>query len=292
MINEQLIRSPMGYLSLREMPTKEKLQEYYAQKYFQEESGNYAKQYSQEELEYFAHMGDIANHIYTKTTNAQPGTLLDVGAGEGFFAQYFYKNGWNVCTLDYAKSGMSLHNPSLLPTLKQGDIFDTLQELQSKKEKFDFINLSNVLEHVIDPIEILTAFQTLLTKNALLRVCVPNDYSRYQDFLLQKNYTTDTWFSPPDHLHYFTFESLKKLFLSLGYEIVVEMGDFPIELYLANPSSNYYEIRAKGKDAHTARVEVDNFLFSQGRDKYIDFYKASASIGLSRQIIMYARVLS
>jgi len=211
--NEQLIRNPMGYLSLQTMPIREELREYYAQKYFQEDSGNYAKQYSKEEL-------------------------------------------------------------------------------QNKKEKFEFINLSNVLEHVIDPVEILKTFQTLLAKHALLRVCIPNDYSLYQDFLVQKNYTTDTWFSPPDHLHYFTFESLHRLFLSLGYKIVIEMGDFPIELYLANPTSNSYTARQKAKDAHTARVEVDNFLFSHGRDKYIDFYKASASIGLSRQIIIYARVLS
>jgi hypothetical protein len=68
------------------------------------------------------------------------------------------------------------------------------------------------------------------------------------------------------------------------------MGEFPIELYLSNSTSNYAHDKLKGKNAHKSRIEVDNFLFNEGIEKYINFYKACADIGLSRQVVIYAKL--
>lgn len=289
-MNNKVIETEFGYFSIKDLPTQDELESYYAEKYYQNNLTQYSHQYSKDELQYFTKAAIVAKFLYESVYINDKKALLDVGAGEGFFAAHFFNSNWNVTTLDYSSYGLLSHNTELVDTLIQGDIFKSINELTLKKVKYDLINLSNVLEHVIDPIDLLYKLKTLLSDKSLLRISVPNDYSKFQQYLLDKKYTSNTWLCPPDHLHYFTFESLSKLLESLGYEVVFQLGEFPIELYLSNSSSNYDKNKELGKFAHKSRVEVDNFLFDQGIEKYINYYQASAEIGFSRQVVMYAKV--
>jgi len=285
---EKVVKNKNGFFSVKELPTQQELETYYSEKYYQNESIQYSNSYSKDELKYFENRAKAADKIYHDFIETKNKTLLEVGAGEGFFSHYFFSHHWNVTTLDYSDYGIKHHNPDLLPTLIKGDIYNSLENLIAQNSKFDFINLSNVLEHVLNPEELLEQLKMLLAKNSLLRISVPNDYSNFQEFLMEKNYTSNTWLCPPEHLHYFTFDSLSNLLLSVGYKVTLTMGEFPIELFLSNESSNYAQDRDKGKFAHKSRIEVDNFLFNQGVDKYINFYEVSAKIGLSRQVVIYA----
>jgi len=288
----EVIRTIHGYYSVKKLPTQEELERHYKQKYYQNESIQYSHSYSDDEVKYFDNKAELAHYIYTSSFNRDRKSLLDVGAGEGFFANYFLEKDWNVTTLDYSSFGIKKHNIKLIDTLIQGDVFKSLDTLISKKNEYEFINLSNILEHVLDPVSLLINLKSLLSNESLLRISVPNDYSCFQEFLLSKDYSHNTWLCPPEHLHYFTFESLSNLLKSIGYEIVITMGEFPIELYLSNQSSNYVKNKNIGKLAHKSRIEVDNFLFERGIEKYINFYKSSADIGLSRQVIVYAKARS
>lgn len=288
-MNNDVKQHEYGYFSVCNLPTPEALETYYSNKYYQDESVQYTHTYSAEELRYFLINPKIAEYVFHDKYTITKHSLLDVGTGEGFFANYFYQNGWKVSTLDYSSNGIQRHNPELVPTLIQGDVFKSLEILIDNSLTFNLINLSNILEHVIDPIKLLGQLKSLLNKQSLLRISVPNDYSTFQTFLLEKGYTTNTWLCPPDHLHYFTFKSLANLLQALDYEIVLSIGEFPIELFLSNAASNYVKNRENGKYAHQSRVEVSNFLFEQGIDQYIDYYKASANIGLSRQVVIFAR---
>jgi 2-polyprenyl-3-methyl-5-hydroxy-6-metoxy-1,4-benzoquinol methylase len=289
-MKNELTKTKDGYYSIKNLPLQQELEEYYSEKYYQNETIQYSHQYTKDELSFFNNTAEIAYHIYIKLIENQNHTLLEVGAGEGFFANFFYKKNWKITTLDYSDFGIKKHNKEILNTLVKGDIFKSLDSLIQEKSKYSFINLSNVLEHVLDPIELLNKFKLLLSDNSILRISVPNDYSNFQQFLLDQNYTSNTWLCPPDHLHYFTFESLSNLLISLEYQIELKMGEFPIELYLSNSASNYVNDRSNGKYAHRSRVEVDNFLFNEGIEKYINFYKACADIGLSRQVVIYAKL--
>lgn len=78
-------RHPLGFLTANEIPTKDDLQEYYAEKYFQSDQGNYRQRYTNSELLFF----EIK--IHQKFSKAKelgyfntPGQFLDVGCGEGF----------------------------------------------------------------------------------------------------------------------------------------------------------------------------------------------------------------
>lgn len=290
-MNNDVLKSEYGYFSIKNLPTQKELEKHYSEKYYQEDSIQYSHVYTDDELIHFANKAKSAQFIFQTLFGNKNNSFLDVGAGEGFFASSFFHQGWKVTTMDYSNFGISSHNPHLIDTLIQGDVFQSLDNECLANNKFDFINLSNILEHVIDPIELLKTLKLLLSEQSLLRISVPNDYSNFQQFLLDKNYTTNTWLCPPDHLHYFTFDSLSNLLRGLGYEIVVSMGEFPIELYISNEASNYAQNKDVGKFAHKSRIEVDNFLFDQGIEKYINYYKASADIGLTRQVVIYAKVM-
>ena len=283
-----LKQTDFGYYSVENMPTNEELMQFYEEKYYQNNKAEYSHTYTEDEYQFFKNEAILTEYILEKN-NTDKGNLLDIGAGEGFFAKYFFDNKWSVTTLDYSNYGIKTHNPDLSQTLIQGDIFKSIDSLIAQKNSFNLINLSNILEHVIEPVKLLENLKALLSKDAMLRISVPNDYSDFQEFLLKKEYTTNTWFCPPEHLHYFTLQSLSNLLQSLNYEVAISFGEFPIELFLSNQSSNYVKDRAHGKFAHKSRVEVDNFLFEQGIEKYLNYHKASAEIGLSRQIILFAR---
>jgi hypothetical protein len=121
----------------------------------------------------------------------------------------------------------------------------------------------------------------------MLRVVVPNDYSAFQEALLERDKTHETWFAPPEHLHYFNFESLRELLNSLGYRLKVMMADFPIEIFLLNNHSNYAKDRDVGKEAHYSRVIASNYIFEQGIENYIKYFSACVDVDFGRQVIAY-----
>lgn len=275
-----------GYTEVFPKPSKEQLNHFYENKYYQElKSSSYATIYTNDELEWFNGSSIITDYIWKNFSNSSVGKLCDIGCGEGFFSSWFFKNKWTVRTVDYSDFGIKKQNPFLLETFCKDDVYNFIQ--RETNESYDLINLSNVLEHVLDPIKLLNDVKKLMGKKSLLRICVPNDYSPFQEFLLSNKMTSETWVVPPEHLTYFNIESLSKLVLDLGFTIETAMASFPIEFYLANGSSNYWIDRSLGKQAHIARVKIDNFLLKQGFERYLNYYKSAADIGVGRDITIF-----
>jgi 2-polyprenyl-3-methyl-5-hydroxy-6-metoxy-1,4-benzoquinol methylase len=287
-IQYRVKKTAWGFYSIIPLPTFEELARHYQEKYYQNEHGSYQHRYTNEELEYFNIEAEVTGYLFKKFNKRAAGKLLDVGAGEGFFAQHFYRRNWDVVTCDFSIAGMKRHNPDLLRTMIQGDLSVVLDKQIKQKNTYDLINLKNVLEHVLDPVALLKRMKRLLARNALLRIQVPNDYSSFQTMLLERGFTKATWFSPPEHVHYFNFKSLANFLTSLGYTVQLMLADFPIELFLTNKHANYARDRKLGKAAHQARVTINNYMYRQGVESYIDYYRACAEVDFGRQVIVFA----
>lgn len=280
----------LGYLELSPLPTVEALTEYYEDKYYQNpEVATFQNNYSQEELRLNTLQFDLTSKIWSQEMDKSIQSVFDIGCGEGFFLNEFQKRGIKIAGNDYSSEGIRKFNPHLAKDIVFGSAEKDIKERKSKKEQYDIINLGNVLEHVIDPAQLLSDVQPLLSKDGLFRIVVPNDASSFQELLRKKGLAGYEWFHPLDHISYFSFRTLPRLVENCGYKVVEMLGEFPVELFLLNRASNYVKDRALGKDAHQTRVVLSNFIFDQGIEAYLDWSRALASTQIGRVIVCFIR---
>ena len=285
-----LKKHALGFYEVHPKPSLPELSEHYAKKYYQENSGSYAHNYSKEELSYFDVCGEIALSTVHRYQAPITQNLLDLGCGEGFFAKFFSKEGWKTTLVDFSDDGLSRHNPSLLGDFIQADLITYIESKRGELKAFDLINLANVLEHVIDPVGLLSILKSHMHSDAILRIEVPNDFSSFQDLLVKLDCTEETWVHPPEHLSYFNTSSLKALLENQGFELVSLQADFPIEQFLVNEHSNYWKNRKLGKGAHLTRVLVTNFLAQKSLDRLIDYQEAAADLDFGRSLTAYVKI--
>lgn len=121
----------------------------------------------QNELEIRAYLWN--KRLSLVSTYQSSGALLDIGTGDGYFLN-FAKTIFDVDATEVSKYGIELaiergH------TVHHGTIFDV--EFDTKK--FDVITMWHVLEHLPEPGRVLDRARTLLKKDGLLVIAVPNE---------------------------------------------------------------------------------------------------------------------
>ncbi len=277
-----------GYLEPVKKPTAEALQSYYAEQYFQLGLGSYRTTYSDEELLYIETKIRQKRLCIEHLRGRRHGVLLDVGCGEGFSLSHFERSGWQVHGLDYSLAGVKTMNPHCERFVSTGDVSNLLEERLQSSLRYDAVLLTNVLEHVIDPPELLRSLRSLLAPGGIAVVTVPNDFSALQQYLLDKGLVRDPyWIALPDHLAYFTKDSLVATCEATGWHCLDVLADFPIDWYLLHSGSNYIRNKALGREAHRARIALENLLDQHSFIKLRAFYSAMAEVGMGRDITAY-----
>ena len=280
----------LGFLQLADLPSAEELSDYYAKSYYQNESAGYRKCYSPLELEAIEFRIAMRNQLIKSLRPERPGKMLDVGCGEGFTLKFYKSLGWHVTGIDFSSAGVDQMNPDCASCVKQGDIFKLLKAQIESGEKYDLVWLGNVLEHVLDPEELLEMLRRVVSPSGIAVVTVPNDANHYHANLVEDGDVPDRfWIAIPDHISYFNLETLEALVCSAGWECLATQGDFPINIFLANECSNYVLDRARGPAAHQARLKLERVIASAGLDAANLFYTALAGVGLGRNIVTFLR---
>lgn len=291
MMEPRLRRHEYGFLELVDRPSEDELAQYYAQTYFQTERANYRSSYPPEELEVIRlRIALRAARARALRGDDRPGSLLDVGCGEGFVLAHFHAEGWDVAGIDFSRAGVEAMNPEMSAYVEQADVFHALDRLISGSDRYDLVWLGNVLEHVLDPVGLLMVLRNLVAPGGLLVATVPNDGSRYQENLLETGDIPERfWIAAPDHMSYFTADALRTTADNTGWECLDIQADFPIDLFLAHEGSNYVRDRAKGPAAHRARLRVEGIIGEAGLEAASAFYSALAGVGLGRNLTAYLR---
>jgi 2-polyprenyl-3-methyl-5-hydroxy-6-metoxy-1,4-benzoquinol methylase len=150
--------------------------------------------------------------------------VLDIGGGNGFVLnlyQYAGNETYNIEMLDWVidASRKNGHNT-----------FKNLSELQGIQ--FDFIRVNQVLEHLSNPVEVVEHCYKLLKPGGKMIIGIPNirsiSFSLFRDNFDQLSF--------PDHIHFFSEESLK-LLLNNFTKIKIK---YPLNRY--NLLTNMYNI--------------------------------------------------
>lgn len=130
-------------------------------------------------------------------------SLLDVGAGTGFFQRAAQKRGWTVTGIEPNSSARNLANSKAPNTVFDSDTLHSFPE-----NSFDVITLWHVLEHLPNLDDDLKTFQKLLKPKGRIVVAVPN----FKSF--DARYFKEFWaaYDVPRHLWHFSQKSISKVF--------------------------------------------------------------------------------
>jgi 2-polyprenyl-3-methyl-5-hydroxy-6-metoxy-1,4-benzoquinol methylase len=290
MSDREVKENEMGFWEIALKPDAETLARYYREKYFGATDGHnqYAHSYTSEELEHkFLDAAEAETVV-----GSEPRMMLEVGCGEGFFLDHFRRLNWFVNGIDFTSDGIKAFFPDLETSMQFGDAFELLLRESENRKQYDFVVCNNVLEHVIDPLELLQLLKKVLKPQGILRITVPNDFSWLQNLLVDRGNVPDKfWVCPPDHLNYFNVDSICNLLSNNGWEVTDLLASFPIDLFLLNEDSNYVRGRERGRACHFARVAFEMGLWKQGIDKLISFRRGCAAGGVGRDLAIYAKVL-
>lgn len=291
-MDSRIKKHPLGYWEVVDKPTSQALQEYYAEKYYQQAKGSYELSYSEAELRYFQVKLEQRLAVIEQYQPAIAGgsRMLDVGCGEGFALAFFRARGWSIRGLDFSSAGVESQNPDCLDALQTGDLFELLQDEINRGERYDLVWLQNVLEHVLDPLQLLQSLRRLISPRGLAVITVPNDCSDIQLAALESGHIDrEFWIAPPDHLSYFSYSSLNNVARETGWSCVEVLADFPIDWFLYHSGSNYVQDRNQGKAAHHARVQIENLVHERPIDDVVRLWSAMAKLGLGRDITAFLR---
>jgi 2-polyprenyl-3-methyl-5-hydroxy-6-metoxy-1,4-benzoquinol methylase len=285
------VEQPGGCVSASPLPSPAALREFYAELYYQTpQSTTYQSTYGNLDHRYKALKCEALLHALAELGMSPGDEFLDVGAGEGFLMDAADRHGLTVTGLDYSSFAIEKFFPHLRPRLLSGDVIDALNGLAAAGRRVAVCSVLNVLEHVLDPSQLLASVRNVLAPRGLAVITVPNDYSRLHALLREEGMIDrDFWWAPPQHLHYFNAENLRGFCVARGFEVVDGFSDFPIDLYLLHPGSNYVLNPQNGPAAHRARLLHDLLIAQQGLGAYLDVYRALFKVGAGRNITLILR---
>lgn len=146
------------------------------------------------------------------------GSILDVGCGDGSLLKFLKELGWETYGIELQGSASRYAREVLGINVFSG----RLEEANYPEESFDIITLLHVLEHLPDPSAILRRSHTLLRKNGLLLIEVPN-FGSFEAHIFRSKWVG---ISAPLHLYHFTPSTLQMILRRCGY-IPVEVGFIP-----------------------------------------------------------------
>ena len=158
------------------------------------------------------------------------GRFLDVGCNMGMLLRHVRRMGWTAVGVE--------PSPSLATLAIEGfghQVYNCfLHELPAADERtFDVIALSDVFEHISDPLTFLKDVRRFLADDGIVYIKVPN--ARWNLFkqatlrLIGKTPTQGVWDSY-EHVVHYTDETLGMMLATAGFEVVKMTIGTPIQL--------------------------------------------------------------
>jgi 2-polyprenyl-3-methyl-5-hydroxy-6-metoxy-1,4-benzoquinol methylase len=185
--------------------------------------------------------------------------LLEIGAGDGSFLRIINEN---YPTVDLSAVETDISTLSQREEIKNLENYESLEEICKYNNKYDVICLFHVLEHIIDPCDLISKIIKVIHKDSLFIIEVPslNDplLSLYNCESYKKYYFQN------QHPYVYSENSLKRLMEFNGFETkkVVNHQRYGIENHLnwlinGSPggTAQFREIFNETNKSYTTEIE-------------------------------------
>lgn len=152
-------------------------------------------------------------------------SLLDVGCGEGFFLKEIKEqkkmNIWGV----EIEPKVAEKAKNITPNIIVGKIEEVMNLLPNNY--FDCITFNDVLEHLLEPSEVLRLINQKLTMDGIIIASIPNVRFIHNLFelLIKKDWEyKDSGILDNTHFRFFTEKSIKRMIENSGYKLIYLKG--------------------------------------------------------------------
>lgn len=144
-------------------------------------------------------------------SEAHRGRLLDVGCGNGQYLAYMRDLGWEVYGVDTDHEAALVAQQQYKVSVYTGN----LEDANFPNDYFDAVTLNHVIEHVFDPIKILSECYRILKPGGCLIVVTPNSKSMGHYIF------RDSWrgFDIPRHMYLFNKNTLNTCVKHAGFQV-------------------------------------------------------------------------
>lgn len=275
-----------GFVHVTPIPSDNELLSMYSKEFYQHMKPEYISK-DESELEYWNLTFDDKLDVLEKQITSKSRRILDVGCGPGFFLMRAKTRGWDVVGIEPSEMAAEYAEKHGIRIIRK--LFQDV-DLESMGN-FDAIHMKFFLEHSPSPVDVLQKCRGLLNDGGMIVIEVPNDYNPLQDTVTRILAKKEYWLAPPEHLNYFSFESLSNLLEKNGFRVVLKESTFPLELFLLM-GHDYIGNDPVGRQKHSERMKMELCLNRAGHNEMKrKIYSFFASIGIGREAIIYGKKL-
>jgi SAM-dependent methyltransferase len=274
-----------GFRHAVPLPEPAALEHAYRENYYAEEKPTFLSYAGEDQA--WAELAQIDRlEIFERALEPARRKLLDIGSGPGFFLKTAQSCGWDVTGIEPSRQAAA-HARGLGLQIVEG-FFNA--DSATTLGHFDVVHMNNVLEHIPDPINLVSLARDLLNPGGIICINVPNDFSPFQLAAAATQQTGAWWLAPPHHLNYFDFASLCALLERLGFDVIERTTSFPMEAFVMM-GDDYTGDPVLGRACHSKRKKFDLALDAAGlKNVRRAFYRALAQEGIGREAVVIARL--
>lgn len=198
------------------LPTDDAIHAHYARKF---QSGNYqllrdyAEEYKRQVYTLFVEILEAG--LATRHESLSGRNVLDVGCFTGEFLELLHEKNVDVYGLELQSDAVKIASQKFPGHIYQADVHGN----DYPQMEFDIVTLLGVVEHVVDPVQLLERSAELLKSGGVILIQTPNSASLWA--LLMRS----LWppYAPVEHIHLFSRQGLVSLLGRLKFtEITVK----------------------------------------------------------------------
>jgi SAM-dependent methyltransferase len=217
------------------LPTDEDLAKLYEAYGYDDAAGRYSPPFLD------AIIGDLVDSFEAHRKTLK---LLDVGFGSGGLLRIAKTRGWDPHGVELSSAAVAYGREQELGTLYEGDFLT----LPIEKAAFDVIVMSELVEHLVDPVPFLRRARELLRVGGLLYMTTPHGRG-VSGLALGGEWSV---LRPPEHLQLFSIASMRRSLEDVGFSKteIYTQGLLPHEL-LQKVRAQFRSSRGAGKATKT-----------------------------------------